>query len=172
MSGAFPKEIKRDLQDINKEFHLKSVSGVGDQWDLFPIYSYKEKFQLMPNTGRESSVTCKINNPYQEQYLSFTVEIQGDSRVSGLTIGTSETSYIQIERQLLPGEIAKFEGLTNVVFYSNQWQKFSQQDVDPSQIWVKSGYQDIEIKGQVGDNMSDIHIEFRTMGPPIRLRSS
>ena len=172
MSGAFPKEIKRDLQDIDKEFHLKSVSGVGDQWDLFPIYSHKEKFQLMSNTGRESSVTCKINNPYQEQYLSFTVEIRGDSRVSGLTIGTSENSYIQIERQLLPGEIAKFEGFTNVVFYSNQWQKSGQQDVDPSQIWVKSGYQDIEIKGQVGGNMSDIHIEFRTMGPPIRLRSS
>jgi len=68
---AFPEDIKPDLQDISREFHLECVPGSDNQWDLWQIHSDKEDLQLMGEPGKSSISECEINNPYSEQLFSI-----------------------------------------------------------------------------------------------------
>jgi len=171
MCGAFPEDIKHDLQDIKKEFHLDDVMENTDQWELVPIYSYKENFELMTNIGHPSAILCEIDNPYQDQYISFTLEVRGDNAVSELTIGIPGDPHIKIERQLLPGDIAKFSGQSDIVFYSKQWKESGRQNIGLNRIFAKNGCQNIEIRASVDGDMADIYVELRTVGIPIRLKA-
>ena len=170
MSGAFPEGIKQDLQNVTSEFHLESVPGVADRWHLSPVHSDKADLRLVATAGRPSIAVHGFDNPHREQRLSFILEIRGETTVSEVTIGISGKEPVRLDRNLAPGDVVRFDGLTDVAVHSHGRRESARQHIDPARLVVRNGRQDLEIGAVVTGRAADIHVELRTAGEPLRLQ--
>ncbi|MEE3232768.1 MAG: hypothetical protein VX294_01260 [Candidatus Latescibacterota bacterium] len=111
-NNVFPDDLKEQLQDINKEFHLEKK---GDHWALFPIYSVKGKIHTRHKF-------LPLQNPYSNHSLTLLIENIGASSITELTLRFDTGITLLISPQLNPSQKVRVDTQGNIAYYDAKWE--------------------------------------------------
>ncbi len=155
MAGAFPSELKPSLQDISKEFHLKTISD--NEWELYPVYSFKANVSV-------ENKNFTLDNPHHPQALSFIIQNTSKQVVKALSINGAE-----ICDELKPGEIIRFASKGKASVYNGNWKELRTASITSPR--VLAGEQEVKLNWADSSAEQKLKIELRTIGVAHRLKA-
>jgi hypothetical protein len=164
-SGAFPKAMKAELQDIRREFHL-AADGDGHSWRLYPVHITRER------SGRPEAPafrSIRFDNPYGAQPLSWILHSTGKSDVTGLTIQIDGREALLSPVSLAPGSILRYDGGEEAVLCDANWHPSGSVPVNTAAGRVPAGLATVHVSHRSTGGDPGWAIERRTLGPPRRL---
>jgi len=160
MAGVFPEELKPELQNVEKEFHLERIEKGG--WHLFRVHSVKAKL----HAGKRTVI---FDNPHEAQPLGCILQNTGEKPIEGLTL------IIGKERKLLfPGTlpaqgILKFSGGREGMLYGLNPEKTVRPALPVEELIASTGSQKLVLDWANRQAGQGIKVEYRTLGEPMEL---
>jgi hypothetical protein len=115
MSGAFPPELKKQLQNIRNEFHL--VMEGPNNWNLYPFTTWRAEYQ--PGTGL---MPLEINNENPDQPVQFVLSSGPENSATAISLDIDGDHKVRIPLDLPPGHHIKYTGGSYVYLYDSAWQ--------------------------------------------------
>lgn len=171
LSGAFPKELKHEMESTDNEYTLEELSA--SSWNLYPYsisrFSHKN-FERQP--GEPSITKWKFNNPYDKQPIGFI--LKADDDISNMELTIAGYSTIEIALKMKKGEFIKYEGGDKITLYDSKWNKRGEMAVDKGKLTVPKGECEITFGCQfsVTDSEKSLSAEIKTKGEAIPLKST
>lgn len=135
LQGAFDGEIREQLKNTEKEFHLGKLAD--NKWELTEIAPFKLEHSKKERQPGEPVFSKMIfNNPLEIQNLNFILSaIDGD--VKDIKIEIDNYKELIIPITLKEGETIKFSDENTIILYNKNWQKIKELNLDP--VVLKSG---------------------------------
>lgn len=166
MNGAFSEGQKKQMRNINLEFHLEKTGE--NTWMLYPVYTslknVDERKTLQP--GEPTYSTFSFTNPYKEQNLSFTLKLTGEDKqveVSDMYLTLDHAQTVQIPATIRTGQILKYSGKGRAVLFDQNWNELRRINISP--LKIKKGEHSLEFGGKFsGKGKAAVHLEFRCKG--------
>ena len=169
MAGAFPEDIKTDLQDINKEFHLEA-NGV-NSWNLFSANliktSYKNK---VTQPGEPNLVKIEFKNENPDQPLSFLLSAPKETGLRNIQLEIDNFRKILLPIDLPANHHLRYTGGSYIDLYDNVWNKIGSERLIQAHLILSQGDHSIILEGEFTGPEDEIKIEIRTLSPPTMLR--
>jgi hypothetical protein len=137
MAGAFTKDQKKRMEDLNNEFTLEPAGE--NKWELSQVYSYKfnhEKKVRQPGEPLYSTFTFK--NPVEKKTLNFILTADG-ADISNIKLEIDNHKEIPLPISLKNGETIKYLGGNKAVVYNGSWQKIKSIPMEPALCSVSKG---------------------------------
>ena len=159
MAGAFPPEIKADLRDNTREFHLEPVSAGG--WHLYAAHA--ERFTH--DAGQTTATNWTFQNPHAAQRLQWVVRCVGPRPLKGVTVEINGKPALSLDEHAVPGGGAlRYAGGSEATICDSAWKEIARVPVATEAVQIGSGAQQIAVacRSQSG---SSLKIELRTLGP-------
>ncbi|MGA2863316.1 MAG: hypothetical protein ABSF95_02400 [Verrucomicrobiota bacterium] len=159
MSGAFPPEVKADLRDNGREFHLEPVSE--GRWNLYA--AHPERFTH--DAARGEATQWTFQNPHAAQPLQWVVRCVGQQPVVGVTIEINGKPLLGLQGCAVPtGGSLKYTRGSEARIYDSAWRELSRVAVAAAASQVGADEQQVAI-GCRSQSGSSLKIELRTLGP-------
>jgi hypothetical protein len=159
MAGAFPPEIKADLRDNTREFHLEPVSAGG--WNLYAAHT--ERFSH--DAGHVEPTKGTFQNPYAAQRLQWVVRCVGQRPLKGVTVEINGKPALSLDERAVPGGGAlRYSGGSEASICDSTWKELARVPVAAEVVQIASGAQQIAISC-LSQSGSSLKIELRTLGP-------
>jgi hypothetical protein len=156
MAGAFPEEVKLQLQKPAREFHL--VAADANHWDLQGVESLKAHVSA-------SGSQVNFTNPYASQPLVIFARNSGRSPVTQLNLRLG-SQQLRLDGELKPGQILLYAGGNSLVVFDRRWRETGRQSVGGTGLNANKGVQKL---GCDWAGQGEISLELRTLSPPQRL---
>ena len=119
LSGAFSPSQKKQMEDVNNEFHLETVNE--KTWRLYRVYSYKFKHvKKERQPGEPLYSTFQFDNPAGKQPLQFILTASGGS-VDHIRMELDNYKKIELPIRLRKGDILKYCGGATATVYDATW---------------------------------------------------
>lgn len=164
MAGVFPEDIKVDMQNINREFHLEQVRS--GSWNLYTAILEKGIYKNMPKQpGEPNLLTIDLKNENPEQTLSFILSAPKESGLSQIQLEIDNYRKILLPVDLPAEHHIKYTGGSYVTLYDAQWHVIETGRVIQDHLTVGQGEHSIVIEGLFTGSEGDIKVEFRTLSP-------
>ncbi|MFC2158734.1 hypothetical protein ACFLT9_12940 [Acidobacteriota bacterium] len=169
MADAFPSEIREELRDIGKEFHLESINA--REARLYPIRISRithEKREIQP--GQPSYSQCFLDSDLESASLQFLIQVTGDGDVSGIELEIDNFDSLPIPGVLKAGWILKYDGGDQLVVYDKTWKKIRALDVGQDRFTLVKGRHSIQFDCQFSSGTNpQVKAEFRLFGEPFKI---
>jgi len=137
MSDIFNVDQKLRMEDINNEFHLKSLNE--NNWELYQIYSYKFKHEKkIRQPGEPLYSSFKFQNPSNEQTINFIITAK-ESSVSEIIIEIDNYKELILPLTLKPDESLKYTGGDKAIIYNRTWQKIKEIPIKSADLKISKG---------------------------------
>jgi len=160
MAGAFPPEIKADLRDNTREFHLEPVRAGG--WSLYAAHT--EGFTH--DSGQAEATKCTFQNPHGPQRLQWVVRVVGQRPVKGVAVEINGKAAVTLDERAVPGGGAlRYSGGSEVSVCDSTWKELARVPVATEAVQIGSGAQQVMIGGRAQSG-SNLKIELRTSALP------
>lgn len=170
MSGAFSKEQKLRMENIDNEFHLSQVSK--NQWELFPYqvkrFVHKQKKR---QPGEPLFSSFMFDNIYDEQPIMFIIRSFSelnvtDTSVLNLSIEINNSRKIEIPVEMSSGQILKLGSSGIVELFDRNWNLIKEIEVTDIIPKLSKGNNQIIFDALfAGEDNSRLDIEMKTRGP-------
>jgi hypothetical protein len=162
VAHAFPAEIRAQLQDENREFHLEAAGE--NAWDLRPVYP------TAGDVGKNGN-RLAITNPRADAAFQLNVYNETKQPVRHLKCASNGGAPLTLCDELLPGQRLKYAGGTQAIVYDNQWKKVRSCPVDLTGIKVQQGKVELTFDwaGRM-QTQGNLRVEARMVGDAIRLK--
>ena len=164
LSGAFSKEQKQRMENINTEFHLEPTDQ--NEWNLYQIYSFRFNHKKkVRQPGEPLYSTFSFENPVESQSLNFILKaVNGD--VKDIKIEIDNYKEISLPVILKAGETIKYTGGNLAVKYSKNREIIKEFNIDPSELIVATGEHKLTFNCTfTGEKESLVKMEVRITGP-------
>lgn len=173
MAGAFPDEIKKEMEDISNEYHLEDA-GPG-RWNLYKAMHVKGDFKNAPKQpGEPKSLNFEFNNPNPEQAVQFTFSSGKEGEIINITIEIDGEGKVIIPLHLPAEHHLRYTGGSYVTLFDETWHEIDRARVIQNQLMLYQGERKISIDADFREAPADaaFHVEFRTLGVPINLKKT
>ena len=110
-NNVFPEQLKNQLQDIKKEFHLDQKNN---RWQLYPVYSTKGPIHI-----KRRFLT--IQTPYSDCPLTVIIENVGTRTITELSLSDDMGKPLVNRLKLKPGEKVRIDYKGNIVYHDVEW---------------------------------------------------
>lgn len=118
LSGAFPKELKKEMEKTDREYTLKEVSA--GSWELYPYALQRfSHANVTRQPGEPVSSKWIYNNPNPDQPLLFL--IHANDPIKNIAIEINNHTTIRINETLKVGETLKFDGKDLFLICDRNW---------------------------------------------------
>ncbi len=169
MARAFSEDIRKELQDIKREFHLEA-NGPGS-WTLYPYELWRAAFtKTILQPGQPNLLSLQIENPNPDQPVQFlmTATGEGDASAFFITIDGARDTFIPV---VLPGRHhLKYTGGSYVDHYTPDWKLVERFQVIQDELTLTQGSRKIEFQCSFsGVGEQSVKIEMKTAGLGITL---
>ena len=172
LCGAFPKELKIEMEHVANEYSLKETSET--TWVLYPHQVQRFKHQnreLQP--GEPLISKWELDNKNERQPLNFI--IKANDRISKITLELANYSTIKFDCTLEKGQYLKYMGGNTCYIYDKNWNVVKQLPTDAKQMNFPKGKAQIKFSCQFaneGDTDKYVTVETMTMGKGITLTAT
>jgi len=172
MADAFPEDIRKDLRDIAREFHLEADGPNG--WMLYPFEIWRtehKKVELQP--GQPNLTRLELENPNPDQPLQFLMTAMGQGEASLITITIDGARKSVIPVTLKAGEHLRYTGGSYVGHYDQRWTLIEEFRVIQDDLTLTQGDHSLVFECQFsGTGESSVKIEAKTAGLGMSLKNS
>lgn len=172
LSGAFPAELKKEMEHIANEYTLTEVTA--ESWNLYPYNVQRFKHNNVERQPGEPVVSSwKFNNTHDRQPIQFV--IKGNDRISNISIEIANYSTINLDVTLETDQYLKYDGGEAVVVYDKSWNPVRSIIVDPAKMNIPTGEAALIFScsfSKPGDTDKFITGEFKTKGKSIELKAT
>jgi hypothetical protein len=168
ISGAFSQVQKKNLRDINREFHLAKAGT--DSWSLVPvdhaIFKYEKK---TTQPGEPEATSFEYKNSYKDQPLQFIIKLQPGktnetAKWNNAVIEINNYAAIKIPFTITGSQLLVCDG-KKVRLLDNQWKLIQSINLATGIPVISNGPNIIRLAGAIeGDTTPFVHLEIRTMG--------
>jgi len=164
MAGAFPPEVKKNMQNIRNEFHLE-MNGPNN-WKLYPYQLWRAEYKLGTDI-----LTMDIENNNPDQPLQFILTAGPENSATSITLNIDGEKKIRIPLDLPANHIIKYNGGSYLYLYDSRWNlvttgQLTQYDITLSQGKHSLGFSAIFTSSGAAQG---IKIEMKTAGLPYEL---
>lgn len=169
MSGAFSKEQKLLMEDINNEYHLEQVNK--KSWKLYPykIQRYVHE-QKLHQPGEPSSSTFEFDNPYNEQSMMFILSLipaenSTGSQITRISIEVNDYNTVEIPVNMSPLQNLKLGADGKLRLFDASWNLIKMIDLKSKIPVLSPGKNKLVFDADFsGDGTSKLKIEMKTVG--------
>jgi hypothetical protein len=157
-AGAFPREVKAELRDHSREFHLEPAGA--KRWSLREFHLQR----LTHDTQKEAPTTLRFQSAQASQPLQWIIRNAGKQAVAGLTVTVNGKPAVDlVDRALPPGGALRYRGGAEAVICDSAWREIGRAAVDANTTQIGSGEQDLAV-GCRPQSGGSLKLEFRTLG--------
>jgi len=173
LAGAFPADIKKEMEDISNEYHLESSGS--DSWNLYTASLAKGDYKnVVKQPGEPRILSLNLNNPNPEQPVQFVFSNGKEGLVKDIILDIDGFKKVLIPINIPPEHHLRYTGGSYVSLYNKTWQFIDRARVVQMQLMLNQGEHTIQFEASFVDGSEDasVHLELRTLGLPISLRST
>lgn len=163
LSGAFPKELKIEMEHLANEYHLEPVSET--LWDLYPYDVQRFKHtNVVRQPGEPVQSKWEYNNTNDRQPIQFL--LTADENIKNPVLSINNYSTVPIGTHLKKNETAKYVGGNKIVIYDSNWKELRSIPIEESAMMVDNGNVNLVFTCQFEseDNTKQASAEFKTVG--------
>lgn len=172
LSGAFPKELKREMEHIANEYTLSQKSD--DTWALFPYDVQRFKHDNVIRQPGEPVVSkWTFKNKNGRQPVQFI--LKANDHISDISLEIANFSTVKISGVLEVGEYMKYTGGDKVIIYDRNWNPKREITVDPQNMNVPEGDSQILFSctfSQSENTEKFLSAELKTIGKETTLKAT
>ena len=171
LSGAFSTTQKRQMENVDNEFHLEPVKS--GEWRLYPHqvkrFVHEQKTR---QPGEPVFSSFEFENPYPDQPMVFTFtllpgENSSGSSVEKLIIEVNNYSKIEIPVKIESFQTIKSDGNNKLRVFDKNWKLLREINLDEKIPLLSHGKNNIVFDAVFTDEgSSKIKIEMKTIGAP------
>jgi len=172
LAGAFPEEIKKEMEDINNEYHLEAAGPAA--WNLYSATLVKADYiNIEKQPGEPRITSIEMKNPNPDQPVQFVLTADDKSRLDNITLDIDGYKKVLIPLELLPSHHLKYSGGSYISLFDASWNFIKKARLIQNQMMLEQGEHQIKFEGQFmeGDKDAKVHLEFRTTSLPRRISS-
>ncbi|RPH92956.1 MAG: hypothetical protein EHM72_16765 [Calditrichaeota bacterium] len=137
MADVFSDEQKKQMQDIQNEFHLSPISA--DAWALTRVHSFKFTHERkVRQPGEPLYSRFSFNNPVEEKEINFILSAEGGD-ISDIILEFDHHNEIRLPVTLRAGEKLKYDGGPEAIHYNVHWRPLERVAIEPSRFTVSQG---------------------------------
>jgi len=164
MAGAFPSEVKKQMQNIKKEFHLE-MDGPNN-WNLYPYTTWRAEYK--PGAGL---MTIEINNENPDQPIQFILSTGPGNSATLIRMDIDGGRKIFIPLDLPANHCIKYTGGSYIYLYDSSWQLVGTDQLKQYDVTLTQGKHklDFEAVFTTTGPKPGIKIELKTAGLPHHL---
>ncbi len=170
LSGAFPQDIKKEMEDINNEYHLEPDGP--NAWNLYTASLVKGEYKnVEKQPGEPRITTLDLKNPHPEQPVQFVLTAGKESSVTNITLDIDGFKKVLIPLEIPPYHHLKYTGGSYITLYDPTWHAISTARVIQNQLMLEQGDHKIQFEASFseGSDEASLHMEYRTLSLPVRL---
>ena len=172
LRGAFPKELKKEMEHIANEYTLTEVTP--DSWNLFPYSLQRFKHANVERQPGEPVVSSwKFNNLNDRQPIQFI--LKANDRISNITLEIANYSTVKLDVTLDIDQYLKYDGGDKIVVCDKSWNPIRSISIDPNKMNMPKGEFPIIFScnfSKKGDVAKFVSGEFKTKGKSILLQAT
>ncbi|WP_242202165.1 hypothetical protein [Aestuariivivens insulae] len=171
LTGAFPSALKKEMEDLNNEYHLEPVSE--NSWKLSPIginiFNHEKKVR---QPGEPLYSSFNFENKYKKQPLAFTVKLSEETSCRNLVIELDNYKKVTFPITLSNSQILRYSGDDKATLYDKNWNIIKTIDLDIESIEIAKGDHSLTVDCEfISGKKSNIKLEVKTIGDPMALTS-
>ena len=169
LTGAFPSDLKKEMEDLNNEYHLEAVSE--NSWKLYPvgmnIFTHEKKVR---QPGEPLYSTFNFENKYKKQPLVFTVKLSENTKCRNLVVELDNYKKISFPITLSNSQILRYNGGDKATLFDKNWNVIKTIEVAVKNADIEKGNHSLTVDCEfMSDKKSKIKLEVKTMGEPVVL---
>jgi hypothetical protein len=167
MSGAFPDSLKKEMEDLDNEYHLE-VAGE-DSWTLYRIatgiFHHKQ-------IEKPSSSTFTFNNPYRDQPPTITIRTLKNTGCRNIKLEIDNYKSLIFPVDISNGQIIRYEGGNSAGLYDKYWNYIKTISVSTNKMILTHGEHRLSINTEfTGGKEPEISVEFKVASEAIGLKA-
>ena len=171
IGGAFPTDLKKEMENIENEYHLETI-GV-NEWNLYPlateIYRHVKKVR---QPGEPLYSSFDFNNPYPKQPLVLNIQVLEDSKCKDITVELDSYKKIIFPITLSDNQIIRYNGGNTAILYDKNWNKIKRIDLEIEKIEIGKGEHTLALDCKfLKAKNSEIKLEVKTIGEGLHLKT-
>ena len=172
LCGAFPKELKQEMEHVANEYTLKENSA--KSWTLYPYQVQRFKHQnkvLQP--GEPVVSKWEFDNKNDRQPLQFL--LKANDRISKLSLEIANYSTVTIDCTLEKGQYLKYLGDDHFIVYDKNWNEVKRIAANKDKMNMPKGKSSLVFAclfKEVEDVEKYATIEFKTVGKAMELTAT
>jgi hypothetical protein len=159
MAGAFPPEVKTQMQNIKNEYHLE-MDGPNN-WNLFPYTIWRAEY--LPGVN---PVIISINNENPDQPVQFIISSGPENAIMGLCITIDGGRKVRIPLELPANHHIKYAGGSYVYLYDANWQEVGKGQLTQYDVTLTQGKHELAFEAifTAAGPKQGIKLELKTTG--------
>ncbi len=169
MGGAFTKDQKKRMENIEDEFSLEKLTE--NSWNLVPyaISRFEHNFKIR-QPGEPVGSIFQIENEYSTQPLQFIITTKNTS-ASDITIELDDFKKIELNTTVAVDEYLKYVGGNEAVLYDKTWNKIKSIPLDSNLLKLDNGPLKIKVDCTFSTQKegTGLKLEVKTAGNPERV---
>ncbi len=170
LGGAFSKEQKKRMENIDDEFSLEKVSE--NSWNLTPYSVERFEHELkIRQPGEPVWSEFKYNNPFSPQPLQFILTTK-NTDASKISFEIDNFKKIELDISIAKGESLKYDGGNEVVLYDKSWNRIRSIPIDPELLALSMGEHKVKVDCMFSATEdASLKLELKTAGNPEKVFS-
>lgn len=172
LSGAFPKELKKEMEHVSNEYTLTETSATS--WLLSPLQIQRFKHNnkvLQP--GEPVVSKWEFDNKNDRQPVQFI--FKANDRISDILLEIANYSTVRSDCVLEEGQYLKYAGGDSFFIYDKNWNEIRRISVEADQMNIPKEKVSLVFSCTFAhsDDMDKyVSAEFKTVGEHIRLSAT
>ena len=172
IGGAFPSDLKKEMENIDKEYHLEAIGE--NEWNLYPlateIFRHDRKVR---QPGEPLYSKFEFNNPYTKQPVILTIQALEDSKCNNISVELDSYKKVVFPVTLSDSQIIHYDGGNTAIVYDKNWNVLKTLDLEIEKMEIGNGGHSlvVDCKFLSGKN-SEIKLEIKTIGEAIKLTTN
>jgi hypothetical protein len=164
MSGAFPVDIKKRMQNIKNEYHL--VAEGPNNWSLYPYSIWRAEYK--PGTGLMS---IDIDNENPDQPVQFIISSGPENSATLIRLDIDGHHKIFIPLDLPANHHIKYDGGSYISLYDSTWQLVATAQLIQYDVTLTQGKHQLNFEAMFTSSgpKQGIKIEMKTAGLPYQI---
>ncbi|SDD87913.1 hypothetical protein SAMN05421636_102196 [Pricia antarctica] len=166
MGGAFTKDQKKRMENIEDEFSLEKLTE--NSWNLVPyaISRFEHNFKIR-QPGEPIGSVFQFTNEYGAQPLQFIITTKNVS-ASDITIELDNFKKIELNTTVSVDEYLKYTGGNEMVLYNKTWNKIKSIPLDSNLLELGNGNHKIKVDCSFSTKKegAGLKLEVKTTGNP------
>ena len=171
IGGAFPADLKKEMENIDNEYHLETIAQ--NEWNLYPlateIFRHTKKVR---QPGEPLYSSFGFDNPYAKQPIVLTIQVLEDSKCNNITVELDSYKKLIFPITLSENQIIRYDGGNTAIVYDKSWNRIKSINLELEKMEIGKGEHTLVMDCQFlsGEN-SEIKLEVKTTGKAIHLKA-
>lgn len=171
IGGAFPTDLKKEMENIDNEYHLETIGE--NEWNLYPIATdifHHDKKVRQPGEPLYSKFEFK--NPHSKQPVMLTIQVLEESKCNNISVELDSYKKVVFPVILSDNQIIRYDGGNTAIVYDKSWNVLKILDLEIEKMEVGNGAHAIVADCKfLSGKKSEIKLIVKTTGKAVNLKT-